>query len=161
MNTGKAEAFKINKFKSSFRGKYFFLSNFYNSPMYFEGTYYLNAESAYQSCKLKNIYMRRVFSFLTPSQAKEQGRNLIIRDDWEDVKVQYMYRIIREKFKDKTLRMKLLLTGNEKLVEYNTWGDRFWGVYKGKGENMLGNILMRVRNEIRGEMIGSKRRKQN
>ena len=34
----------------------------------------------------------------------------------------------------------LLQTGDEELVEGNKWGDRFWGVCKGKGENHLGKI---------------------
>jgi predicted NAD-dependent protein-ADP-ribosyltransferase YbiA (DUF1768 family) len=30
-----------------------------------------------------------------------------------------------------------------------TWGDRFWGVCNGVGENMLGKLLMQVREELR------------
>ena len=44
---------------------------------------------------------------------------------------------------------KLLETGNQELVEGNTWGDIFWGVCNGKGQNWLGKILMMVRDEIR------------
>lgn len=43
----------------------------------------------------------------------------------------------------------LLKTGDEELVEGNTWGDTFWGVCKGKGRNELGKILMKVREEFR------------
>jgi len=45
------------------------------------------------------------------------------------------------------LRDQLLATGDAELVEGNTWGDTYWGVdsRSGKGENMLGKILMETR----------------
>ena len=42
----------------------------------------------------------------------------------------------------------LLATGKATLVEGNSWGDTFWGVCRGKGKNMLGKILMRVRKRL-------------
>ncbi len=45
----------------------------------------------------------------------------------------------------------LVATGQEELVEGNDWEDRFWGVDppgSNNGENNLGKILMRVRNEL-------------
>ena len=57
--------------------------------------------------------------------------------------------IIRAKFNQNSmLKLKLLETIDCELIEGNTWRDYFWGVCKGKGKNMLGNILMEVRNEI-------------
>ena len=34
------------------------------------------------------------------------------------------------------------------LIEGNEWGDTFWGTCDGIGENHLGKILMRIRNEM-------------
>jgi len=63
-----------------------------------------------------------------------------------------METLLREKFsKDPELRAKLLNTGTSKLVEGNTWGDRFWGVCRGQGENNLGRLLMKVREELRNQ----------
>ena len=49
------------------------------------------------------------------------------------------------------LKQRLLATGDKRLVEGNTWGDTFWGVdlRSGRGENQLGRILMRVREELK------------
>jgi predicted NAD-dependent protein-ADP-ribosyltransferase YbiA (DUF1768 family) len=47
------------------------------------------------------------------------------------------------------LRAKLLATGERPLVEGNHWGDRFWGVCDGQGENWLGRILVRVRDHLK------------
>jgi predicted NAD-dependent protein-ADP-ribosyltransferase YbiA (DUF1768 family) len=51
----------------------------------------------------------------------------------------------------KNLGDMLLSTGDELLIEGNTWGDTYWGVdlKTGIGENKLGKILMKVREEIK------------
>lgn len=65
-----------------------------------------------------------------------------------------MYQIIKDKFtRNPDLRKKLLETGNEELIEGNWWHDTYWGVdiKTGKGQNKLGKILMKVREELRKE----------
>lgn len=63
-----------------------------------------------------------------------------------------MYEICKAKFtQNEDLKAKLLATGNDILEEGNTWGDRVWGTVNGVGENRLGKILMRVREELRNE----------
>lgn len=61
-----------------------------------------------------------------------------------------MRRLVWRKFTDDPYLAELLLaTGDEELVEGNVWGDTFWGVCEGKGENWLGKILMDIRKELR------------
>ena len=63
-----------------------------------------------------------------------------------------MYEICKAKFtQNEDLKEKLLATGNDILEEGNTWGDRVCGTVNGVGENRLGKILMRVREELRNE----------
>ena len=60
-----------------------------------------------------------------------------------------MENLVRQKFtQHPRLRELLLRTDSRPLVEQNTWGDRFWGLYHGVGENHLGRILMKVRAEL-------------
>lgn len=133
-----------------FRGKYYFLSNFSNAPVEYNGITYLNNEAAFQSMKTMNIRKREQFANLDPSTAKRKGRNVILRNDWEKVKEQIMYEICKNKFsQNEDLKIKLLETGDQYLEEGNTWGDKEWGTYKGVGKNKLGKILMRVRDELR------------
>jgi predicted NAD-dependent protein-ADP-ribosyltransferase YbiA (DUF1768 family) len=41
-----------------------------------------------------------------------------------------------------------MATGSEEIIEWNNWGDRIWGkTYDGVGENHLGKILMKIREE--------------
>lgn len=133
-----------------FRGKYYFLSNFYNCKVIYNGITYLNNEAAFQSMKTLNVEQRKQFSNLDPSSAKRKGRNIRLRDDWEKVKDQIMYEICKNKFlQNEDLKIKLLNTGDEYLEEGNTWNDREWGVCNNIGKNKLGKILMRIRGELK------------
>ena len=134
----------------SFKGKYFFLSNFYESPVIYEGITYLNNEAAFQAQKTLTNKERLAFSMLNPSQAKKLGRSVSLRPDWEDIKIDIMYNICKAKFtQNETLKTKLLKTGDAMLIEGNTWGDKIWGQVNGVGENNLGKILMRIREELK------------
>lgn len=88
---------------------------------------------------------------MNPAQAKLAGRNCELRKDWEDIKEQTMYEIVSAKFtQNKNLAKLLLDTGDAYLEEGNWWQDTTWGVCNGVGENKLGKILMRVREELNG-----------
>lgn len=92
------------------------------------------------------------FIGLPPNRAKAMGRRVKLRKDWEDVKNRIMYEICLAKFvQNKELRDALLSTKDEELIEGNTWNDTYWGICNGKGLNMLGKVLMRVRSELRGD----------
>lgn len=135
---------------NEFRGKYYFLSNFYEAPVTWNGLTYLNNEAAFQSAK--TFSDRECFTNLDPSFAKKLGRKVQLRSDWENVKDDVMYEICKAKFSQNTeLKKRLLSTGNEHLEEGNTWGDKIWGTVHGIGENRLGKILMRIREELRNE----------
>ena len=133
-----------------FDGKYFFLSNFYPTVLTFDGLTYRNSESAYQAQKTLDIYTRLKFTDMSPGKSKRAGRDIILRPDWDKVKVDIMYRVLMSKFtQNPELRDRLLDTGNEHLIEGNNWGDKVWGQVDGEGQNYLGKCLMRVRDELR------------
>lgn len=132
-----------------FKGEFYFLSNFYESDVTYGGITYRNNEAAFQAQKTTNKFIRMKFHQLNPSDAKKLGRQVQLREDWEQIKDQVMYEICKAKFEQNPdLRAKLLETGDEILVEGNTCGDRIWGAVHGVGENRLGRILMRVRSEL-------------
>jgi len=133
-----------------FRDEFAFCSNFHPARVRYEGITYPTVEHAYQAAKTLNLALRREIARLsTPGQAKNIGRVIPnIRPDWEQVKLSIMESLVRQKFKHTELRDKLLNTKSIKLVEYNWWGDTFWGVCESKGENHLGKILMKVRKEL-------------
>lgn len=135
---------------SSFRDKYFFLSNFYKAPVIFDGIRYENNEAAFQAQKCIKVEDRKNFSKMNPSEAKKAGRSVKLRPDWEDVKVDIMYKIVRAKFlQNPQLGLKLFETGDEYLEEGNDWGDKTWGTVNGEGQNLLGKILMNIRDDMK------------
>ena len=135
----------------SFEGEYDFLSNFYNCPVTYKGITYRNSEAAFQAQKVTDVYTQvRLFTDVTASAAKKAGRHCDLRKDWDDIRVDEMRAIVLQKFlQNPRLEKRLLDTGNATLIEGNWWNDKFWGVCKGEGCNMLGMILMEVREYIR------------
>lgn len=132
----------------AFKGKYFFLSNFYNIPVTYNGITYRNNEAAFQA--QKQLTKAKDFAHLSASEAKRLGRRVHLREDWEEVKCEIMYDICTAKFtQNKKIAQLLQETGDAILIEGNTWGDRYWGMVNGVGRNMLGHILMRVRVNLR------------
>lgn len=132
-----------------FRDQYYFLSNFSDSPMEYDGILYQNAEAAFQAQKCINAAERDAFSKINSTEAKKLGRKVSLRPDWENIKVSVMRDIVRAKFSQNLeLREKLLATSGEYLEEGNTWGDRVWGTVNGSGANLLGWILMELREEL-------------
>jgi len=133
----------------SFTGKYRWLSNFEPSTIEMDGLLYRTVEHAYQAAKTIDVAERiRVQRCDTPGIAKKLGQQVRLRKDWEDIKVDVMTKLVRKKFSVEPLRSKLLETGASKLIEGNWWQDTFWGVCRGKGQNKLGKILMKVRTEL-------------
>lgn len=142
---------------SSFRGKHFFLSNFYvPATVKHNGIKFPSVEHAYQAAKTENEEQQKNISRLnSPSLAKQTGRRYTVRDDWESVRENIMRDLLMQKFSDPVLRARLIGTGDAELIEGNTWGDEFWGAMwdrqakTWKGENRLGRLLMEVREALK------------
>ena len=138
-----------------FKDDYYFMSNFYPFKLIYNGIEYQNTEAAFQAQKCKYLPERNQFSKLNPSEAKRLGRHVELRSDWEQVKDGIMFNIVLTKFSsDEYLAYKLLETGEEVLMEGNTWNDTYWGVDLDtmQGKNKLGLILMKVRDVLRARI---------
>lgn len=143
---------------TAFRGDYEFLSNFAASPLLYAGETYPTVEHAFQAAKTFDPEERAKVQMATsPGAAKRLGRRVTLCTDWETVKYDIMLALLRQKFSDPVLREKLLATGDAELIEGNTWGERTWGCVqvKGKwvGKNRLGQLLMKVRTEMRADTL--------
>ena len=79
--------------------------------------------------------------------AKQIGRNVELRPDWEDVKYDVMLKCLRAKYAIPYFRRQLLSTGYKEIRE-DSPTDRVWG-WRDGGQNLLGKALMQVRAEIR------------
>lgn len=133
---------KIDKFD----GEYRFLSNFYPCNVSYGGLLFLSSEAAFQAAKCKNESGKVFFQYMSAIEAKQSGKKVPIRGDWDRIKTLVMSEVVHAKFsQNKLLRDLLIATGDAELIEGNTWGDTVWGVCNGIGENRLGKILMKER----------------
>lgn len=133
-----------------FTGPYRWLSNFYECQIDVDGILYPTVEHAFQAHKTLDPELRYKIALLgPPSAAKSAGRNLTLRPDWEEVKIDVMRDLLRQKFSQRFFGKLLLQTGDSHLEEGNYWGDRFWGTCGGTGENNLGKLIMEIREELR------------
>lgn len=131
---------------SEFKGEYGFLSNFSPAVLTVDGQRYPTLEHAFQACKTPSPFdKQRISTAPTPGAAKRLGRRVRLYSNWEEIKVKIMHMLLLQKFADPVLQEKLLATGDAELEEGNWWGDKFWGVCDGEGQNMLGRLLMQVR----------------
>ena len=138
-----------------FEGKYAFLSNFFPSPILYEGIVYPTNEHFFQAMKTLNQEERKKIAAAdTPGKAKRLGRHVQLRADWEQIKADVMRTGLMLKFTDAELAKKLIDTGDEELIEGNWWHDNTWGschcdaCFNTPGRNMLGMLLMELRKEL-------------
>ena len=133
-----------------FKNEYFFLSNFYSSNIRFLGINYPTIEHFYQAAKsFWPGEVQLIVEAENPGQAKRLGKKIELHPDWENIKLSVMELALRLKFSNPIMRQKLLDTEDAYLEETNYWNDVWWGVCNGVGENHLGRLLMKIRDELR------------
>jgi hypothetical protein len=141
---------------------YGFLSNFWRAEQGLEDTdgnlwCYRTNEHFYQSMKAKNAIMsdwiRQAPSAFMAKRASRALKPDEIVDDWETKKVEVVLLGLRAKFGSKfnqDIKDQLLATGDAILME-DSPTDMFWGGSLPESQNMLGRLLMQVREELRGD----------
>lgn len=139
-----------------FTGRWNFLSNFYPAVLLWEGMFFATSEHAFNAGKTLDIEERIwIASAPTPQEAKQRGRSVQLRPDWDTVeRYAVMSEVLRAKFTCRNERVqRLLSTGDMLLVEGNDWHDTHWGRCScrrhGYGDNHLGRLLMQLREELR------------
>jgi ribA/ribD-fused uncharacterized protein len=130
-------------------------SNFSAHGFELDGRWWPTSEHYFQAQKFVGTPHEEAIRLVpTPKIAANMGRERKrpLRADWEAVKDDVMRRAVRQKFeRHAELREILLGTGDEEIVE-NAPSDYYWGCgADGSGRNMLGQILMEVRADLRGQ----------
>ena len=128
-------------------------SNFSPHPITLKGKTWQTSEHYFQAQKVAGTPAEEEVRLAkSPMIAARMGRSRKrpLRKDWETVKDSIVYEAVLAKFtQHPDLREVLLATGDARIVEY-TENDAYWGDGgDGSGENRLGRILMRVREELR------------
>lgn len=141
---------KIN----SFKGKHSFLSNFYYAPIPYREFKPDSVEVAYQASKCDDYEDMVMILHMNSRDAKITGKRIKLREDWDDIKIPVMRKLVARKFEIYSgLRQLLIMTHPLILEEGNTWQDTFWGIdlLTEEGENHLGKILMEIREGWRND----------
>jgi len=136
-------------------GEYGWMSNLYKDSIMFEGMRFTCAEAAYQYGKPKDQEVAEwIVSAPKPHLMAIAAHGLFVFDvkpNWNEIKVQRMRGVLRAKIDQCGLSFKLLKTGDAVLVE-DSKTDAFWGIgKKGNGKNMLGVLLMELREELKSK----------
>lgn len=149
-----------------FEGRWSFLSNFHPCRIEHRGVLYPSVEHYYVALKVTGMqfidgkyytaadFRELVAIIPSASDVKSLGRRVKVRSDWDEKKLDFMNWGIREKFKNEKLSEMLLSTGDAFLTELNWWHDCYWGQCScakcnNSGDNHLGKILMKVRDELK------------
>ena len=132
------------------------LSNFAPSPFEVNGLRWVTVEHYFQAAKfLEPEWREHIRQSPSPQAAKTRGRSRAhaIHADWDARRVDVMREALRHKFSLPELRALLLSTGKRTLIEDSPY-DNFWGCGRlGKGQNMLGSLLMALRTELQATEV--------
>ena len=131
------------------------LSNMMTVDVVYDGYSFKSVEQAYQYAKCETDEWRAVCQDpnLNPYQIKRKSKDIVIRDDWDKVKLLVMEGLLIQKFNQEPYQELLLATGNQNIQEGNNWNDTFWGVdlksTPNIGENHLGRLIMNIRTQYK------------
>lgn len=147
-----------------FQGEYRWISNFWRAPgITAYGIPCPTTEHAFVIAKIppdapdRMQLAREIAAMERPGDAKKRGREIALREDWEQVKAEMMASLLARKFAPGTrLARQLAETGARPIVELNTWGDRTWGMIlladgdTLEGHNLMGRLLEARRRSLLG-----------
>jgi ribA/ribD-fused uncharacterized protein len=142
-------------------------SNLYRRPVVFEGEEFATSEHAYQAGKARKPAVKEwLMAAPSPALLAMAAHGLYVWDvspDWSKVKFERMKSVLLAKFtQHQDLYDLLLSTGDARLVESATVDNavnRLWGEVNGVGKNMLGKLLMEVREELLAKQVDKPKKK--
>lgn len=122
------------------------LSNMQETKIIWMNMEFNSTEAAYQASKATSLKVAQEFIPMTGKQAKAHSHKIVVRSNWQSIKLDIMAQLVHQKFlTNPILQTKLVETWPKYLEETNYWNDQFWGVSNGKGLNHLGKLLMATR----------------
>jgi N-glycosidase YbiA len=134
-------------------GEWGFLSNFFSSRIEVDGRVYATVEHYYQACKaVTETEHKMIQEARSPGKAKQMGRRLPqIDPKWETVKTDVMKKALLAKFRQHGALRRALLTSGDRAIHEDARYDMEWGWGRGKGKDLLGKLLVQVRQIIAEE----------
>jgi len=136
---------------------FYMFTNFYDCSFVDKGITWATSEHYFQAHKFEDQSLfQHIAKTRAPRDAFEEAQKhaQYVRSDWRQGKsLEVMKKAVLLKFKQNQIIQNILLdTGNAKLIEH-TVNDNYWGDGGGTGENHLGIILEKVREELRNKDV--------
>lgn len=142
---------EVIKFYST-KGPHGCFSNFSKHAVMFDGKHWATSEHAYQAQKFEDVEIQeQVRKAKGPWQAASIGRDRSnpMRKNWDHIKSNVMYEVIKAKFTQHEDLKEILLSTQDAILIENAPTDYFWGCgADGSGQNTLGKLLMKLRMEL-------------
>ena len=133
--------------------KYGCFSNFAHCGFELDEKWWMTSEHYFQAQKFYGTEYVEIIRLLdNPMKAAKMGRNrnLPLREDWEEVKDDVMRKAVYAKFSQNIELKNILLDTDSEYIVENTSNDYYWGCgTNGSGKNMLGIILMEIRDKLK------------
>jgi ribA/ribD-fused uncharacterized protein len=130
-----------------------FMSNYWKARMFIYGRWWNWVEAPYQSAKT-NVQSEKeaIWQATKANDSRLLGQNVTMVSDWDMLKREVMKECCMAKFlQHPDLRKQLMETGTQELIEDSPY-DSYWGCgVDGTGKNVLGQVLMEVRDTLQGE----------
>lgn len=124
-------------------------SNFSDHGFILDGKWWKTAEHYFQAQKFSDQnYIEKIRNCNNPKEASVlgQNRNIPIKTNWDQIKDDIMRKVVLKKFQTHTKLANLLVCTKEENIVENSPHDYYWGCGENHtGKNMLGTILMEVR----------------
>jgi ribA/ribD-fused uncharacterized protein len=135
-----------------YEGIFYMFSNFAAFAVEWKDEVWMTSEHAYQAEKFLDSELReQIRNTRSPYDAKMLAQELDDkkREDWREVNLSIMEEIVRAKLNQHPyIQKKLMDTGAKTIIETSPYDDFWgWGPHK-DGQNHLGKIWMKLREEI-------------
>ena len=133
------------------------LDNFSSFKVKWNGYIYASLEEAYQAASFMGSN-KELVEKIKKSHSAHEAQKIAYenrdkqRVDWDDVKLEVMEELLRLKIEQNPYVKKKLLQTNDYLIVEDSPKDSFWGWGPNRdGENQLGKLWMKLREELRKE----------
>ena len=148
---------KNDEFIGFYPREFYPLDNFSSFKVERNGYLYASAEEAYQAARFEGV-SKEIVERIKNSHSADEAQRIARaskdkqRSDWDDVKVDVMEEILRLKVAQNTYVKEKLLQSGEYLLVEDSPKDSFWGCgYDRSGDNRLGKLWMKIREDLRKE----------
>lgn len=144
---------KLDEYIGFYTREFFALDNFSSFGIIMDGKLYPTVEHAYQAGKFIDTAPEIAEEIRTCLSAHEAKRIAHVHNErqvgnWDDIKVDYMEKLLRLKLEQNPyVQQKLLQTKEYRICE-DSPKDDFWGIGENRdGQNQLGKLWMKLRDE--------------